>query len=339
MLNKRQTAVFCSQLKSLLASGMPLLEAMTIIRDLPQSKKHTSSLKAIITRLNNGYSLSEASGELLPAMATGALSAAEQAGDLEVSLGRLADYYAGKADLDEKLIGALIYPAFVGLLSFTSIIVLIVFVIPGLKGLFSDFEATLPPITSAILATSDAFSQYWPVMVILAGLAVLWFHRIKGKDPARVEKIILKMPLVGRLYKQELIIQGFGTLGSLLSGGTPIVAALKITADSSKSRIFKDVILSSKTEIENGGRLYAAFAGKNFFPLDAVQMLQVGENSGQLDRMLSNIADFQAKERELFLKRITTLIEPAMTLIVGIVVGVVVLAMFLPLLNMVSSLQ
>ncbi|MDD5593665.1 MAG: type II secretion system F family protein, partial [Candidatus Margulisbacteria bacterium] len=97
MLNKRQTAVFCSQLKSLLASGMPLLEAMTIIRDLPQSKKHASGLKAIITKLNNGYSLSEAAGELLPAMAAGALSAAEQAGDLEVSLGRLADYYAGKA--------------------------------------------------------------------------------------------------------------------------------------------------------------------------------------------------------------------------------------------------
>lgn len=338
-MNKRQTANFCSQLRSLLASGMPLLEALQIIEDLPQNKKCHAQLKDVISKINDGHSLSEAASGLLPAMAIGALSAAERAGDMEGALDRMRRYFTDKADLDEKLIGALIYPAFVMILSFLSIIVLIVFVIPGLKELFNDFGTGLPPITSFVLSLGDLFYRLALIFPFVCGTAGIAWFKIKQKDPAVIEKLIIKTPLIGKLFKQEMVIQGFGTLGSLLNGGAPIVEALNITERSSKSRLFKAVISRSREEIENGGKLSGVFEEKGFFPSDAVQMLKVGERSGQLAEMLVSIADFQAKERETALKRITTLLEPAMTLTVGIIVGFIVLAMFLPLVNMVSSIQ
>ncbi|OGB89676.1 hypothetical protein A2625_06060 [candidate division WOR-1 bacterium RIFCSPHIGHO2_01_FULL_53_15] len=318
---------------------MPLLEALNIIKDLPQNKKNIAQIAGLIDQIIEGQPLSEAAAGFLPPMAVGSISAAERAGNLEENLGRLAEYYNSKAELDEKLISALIYPVFVMILSFVSVLVLIVFVIPGLKGLFSDMDSSLPPITGFILGASDAVSRFWFVPVALVGLGGLILKRIKKNDPARLEKMLFKVPFAGKLYKQELVIAGFGTLGSLLKGGTPIVEALNITASAAKSMIFKTIVLHSKEEIENGNRLSSALETKNFFPPDAIQMLKIGESTGQLDEMLINIADFQAKERELFLKRVTTLIEPAMTLGVGLVVGIVVLAMFLPLVNMISSLQ
>ena len=339
MLNKRQTFTFCSQLKSLLAAGLPLLEAITILKGRPQSKKHFSGLKKIIDKLNAGLALSEALAGLLPAMAIGSISAAEQAGDLEASLGRLATYYSEKADLDEKVLGALIYPAFVSILSLLSILVLVVFVVPGMKTLLADFDAQLPPVTCFILWLSDGFSTFWPAFIVLSFVLAAGAFCLKRRYPDVIEKMIFRTPLLSKLYTQELIIQVFGTLGSLLKGGTPIIEALKITINSIKSPMMKNILLKAGEGVTNGDKLSSRLEQGWRFPGEALQMLRIGENTGQLDQMLINIADFQAKEREVFLKRSVALIEPAMTLTVGLVVGVIVLAVFLPMVNMISALQ
>lgn len=339
MLNKRETSQFCSQLRSLLVAGMPLLEALQIVKKLPQNKKREARIEDIIEKINEGYPLSEAAAVLLPAMAIGSIGAAERAGDLEKALERMSSYFTEKADLDEKLVGALIYPAFIMVLSLLSMLALIIFVIPGLKELFGDFGTALPPITCFVLSLSEIFYRSALIFPFFCGAAGMALFKAKQKDPAIIEKLIVKAPFSGKIFRQEMVIQGFSTLGSLLNGGAPIIEALNITARSSKSRIFKEIIFRSKEEIENGGKLSEVFEKNNFFPADSIQMLKIGEESGRLAEMLTNIADFQAKEREVSLKRITTLIEPAMTLTVGVLVGFVVLAMFLPLINMVSSLQ
>jgi type IV pilus assembly protein PilC len=339
MFNKRQTSAFCSQLKSLLSAGLPLLEAITVIKDMPQSKKHALGLIMILNKLNAGLSLSEASIELLPAMAIGSISAAEQAGDLEACLERLAGYYSDKADLDEKVAGSLIYPVFVTILSLFSIIVLVVFVIPGMKNLLADFETQLPPVTSFILCLSDGLASLWPVLIILLLIIAVSIIRLRRQNPALVEKMIFKAPLLSKLYTQELIIQMFGTLGSLLKGGTPIIEAVRITTKSTRSPVMKNILRQAEEGVANGGKLSGVLGKSRLFPGEAVQMLRIGENTGQLDQMLINIAGFQAKEREVFLKRSVALIEPALALTVGLLVGVIVLAMFLPMVSMISSLQ
>ena len=160
MLNKKETAQFCSQLRMLLASGMPLLEALRVIKSLRKDKKHSRQIDALIDKITEGYSLSESALNFLPALTIGSIRAAERAGNLEETLERLSKYYHDKAELEEKVIGALVYPCFVLILSLISVMVLLVFVLPGLKGLFADLGTELPLFTSAILNFSDFVSRY-----------------------------------------------------------------------------------------------------------------------------------------------------------------------------------
>lgn len=335
MLNKRETAAFCSQLKLLLTAGMPLLEALTVIKGLPQNKKRRLEVKAVVEQLNSGRSLSEAASGLLPGLACGSLAAAERSGNLEENLGRLAAHYAGKADLDEKLAGALVYPVFVLCLSLISVLVLIVFVIPGMRELLAGLETELPPLTSFVLGLSDA----WPVLICLPLILIAGAVHFKRKDPAAVEKLFFRAPFLCQLYRQELVIQTCGTLGALLKGGTPIIEAVGIAGNSLASPSMKRALAEAGEGLANGEKLSGVLARHRQFPASVVQMLEIGENTGQLDQMLTEIARFQAGEREALLKRCVSLIEPGLTLAVGLLVGVVVLALFLPLVNLVSSLQ
>jgi type II secretory pathway component PulF len=339
MFNNRQTAAFCSQLGSLLTSGLPLLSALAILRDLPQNKKHSADLNRLIDQLNQGLSMSESVKLLLPPLAVGAIGAAERAGDLEASLARLAAYHAEKADQEEKLAGALVYPACVAATSLLSVMVLVVFVLPGLKGVFADLELQLPPATGFVLGASDGLARLWPVFATAIGLAGVLTVKIKRERSVGLEKIIMRTPFLGKLYRQELAIQVCGALGSLLQGGTPILEALRVTGRSIDSPLMRALLQSAGQGVENGGRLSAALPAGNLFPPEALQLIGIGESTGQLDRMLSAVAGFQAKERELALKRNISLLEPALTLGAGLIVGFIVLAMFLPLVNMVSSLQ
>jgi len=339
MMNKRETARFCSQLKMMLASGMPLLEALKVIKDLAANKRFRQQLEGLVDQITEGCSLSESANLFLPPLAMGSLRAAERAGNLEETLDYLAKYYESKAELDEKIKGALVYPCFVLVLCLISILALFVFVIPGLKEMFDDLGAELPMITNLVLSISDLFYQVWfPLAGALLGAGILIICLLRNK-PEMVEGFALRIPIFRTLIQKELTIQGFSTLGALLNSGTPLIEALTITANSSRSKVFKETILRSKEKVENGGRLSVSFEESRFFAPESIQMLKVGEGSGQLAGMLLNIADFQARERESFLKRFTTLLEPIMTLSVGLVVGLVVMAMFLPLVNMISSLK
>ncbi|MFH1386827.1 MAG: type II secretion system F family protein [bacterium] len=336
MSNKRQTAIFCSQLQSLLSSGIPLIEALIIIKDLTKEKK---LLDNVINKVSEGNPFSEAINGFLPIMAASSLRAAERAGDLEECLGRLTEYYNNKAELDEKLIGSLIYPVLIMVLSLLSVLMLVIFVIPSLKGLLNDFGGSLPLVTVIILSVSDYFSAIWLVSAIIIGLFLFYLVKIRDKDPLRFERYLFKVPFFGRLYQEEQMIQCLSTLGSLLKGGAPIIESLAITGEGLKNKTFKNIINNVKDEVENGERLSVAFERHNYWPSSVVQMIKVGERTGGLAEMLVNIADFKAREREVFLKRFTSLLEPGMTVVVGLVVGFIVLAMFLPMMNVVSTLQ
>jgi len=336
MLNKRGTARLCSQLKMLLGSGVPLLEALGIIKGLIPPK-NGGRISAVIEKINQGHSLSEATADWLPPLATGSIRAAERSGELETTLGTLAKYFEEKAELEERLIGSLIYPVFVLMLCLFSVLALIFLVMPGLKSVFNDLGADLPPLTSAILGLSDLFSRYGIalalVIVVLGGIIFRQLER------GGWEKQLIKIPLIRKLFFQEMIIHGFGTLGALLNSGLSMMEALTVTANSSRNRIFKQVILQAQAGIENGGKLSDSLGEGQYFPAETVQMLRIGEDAGKLAAMLINIAHFQSKERESAIKRITTLFEPVMTLSVGVVVGVVVMSLFLPLISMISNIK
>lgn len=324
MLGSRQTANFCSHLKMLLASGMPLLESINIIKNLPFYDKRRRQWEDAMDKINDGSPLSSSIKTIVPALVVSSIKSAEYAGSLETTLDQLSSFYRGRAELEEKFKAALVYPSFVVGLSVLVMAAVMVFILPGFKSLFADLGGELPLFTRIVMSMSN----YWYIIFVLL---ILGFVAVRPH--------FLRLPVINKLYKQEMVIQGLGSLGALLKGGVPIIEALQTTAQSAAEDKFRAIIMTALSRVENGEKLSRAFEESRFFPPEVIQMLKVGESSGQLAEMLLSIADFQAQEREAYLKKLTALIEPAMTLSVGVIVSVVVLAMFLPLVNMVSSLQ
>ena len=330
---KREISRFCGQLKMLLASGVPLLEAFQIIQTISPRQE----FGLVVQRLSEGESLAEVLKNFLPSLVISSIKGAEQAGDLENVLARLSVYYENRAEVEDKVKSAMVYPAFVVGLCLLSFMVLIVFVLPGFKGLFADFEADLPLFTRIIMGSGEIVSRtwYWPLtFAVLAGLLLKNYCKTEKGALLIDEKLLKFAPL-----RRELMVQSFRTLGSLLHGGIPIGRALKTTVDSTTNRAYQKIVRQIKDELEKGERLSRILEKQKLFPPEAVRMIAVGENSGNLAAMLLNIADFYEKEREQLLKKFVILLEPALTLAVGVVVGIIALAMFLPMMNMLSTLQ
>jgi type IV pilus assembly protein PilC len=324
IIKKRQIARFCSQLRMLLGSGVPLLQSLSIVSNILKDKRY----ETVIQRISEGESLADAMSGHFPPMVTSSIESAERVGSLEETLGRLARYYEERAEVEDKIKSALIYPCFVLSLCFLSLVILFVFVLPGFKDLFADLGADLPLFTRIIIGSGEVVSNTWYLFVTVGLLGIFIAARFK-------EKWLLKIRFVSR----GQIIQSFKTLGSLLQGGVSITQALDSAANASRIKVFQRIVFEVKEAIENGERLSQVLSNYGIFPQEAIQMIAVGENSGKLGEMLVNIADFYEKEKELFIKRFTSMLEPALTLTVGIVVGIIAIAMFLPMVNMISKLQ
>lgn len=332
-LTKREISRFCGQLKMLLASGVPLLEAFQIITNITPRQEY----EVAIQKISEGESLAIALKDYFPPIVVSSLQGAEKVGDLEAVLARLNIYYEKRAEVEDTVKSALVYPAFVICLCMLSFIVLIVFVLPGFKDLFADFNTEIPLFTQIIMGTGEIVSKIWYLPILFAAIAGIFLkgYRKTAKGALVIDRMVFKIASLRR----DLMVQAFRTLGSLLRGGVPILSALTTTINSTTNRAFQEIILEIKENIENGERLSEILKRYQIFPKESIQMIAVGENSGKLDEMLINISNFYEKEKELFIKKFTTLLEPIMTLIVGVVVGIVALAMFLPMMNMISSIQ
>lgn len=310
----------------LLASGVPLLEALHIIKNI--SKR--IEVNSVIQQVAEGESLAVAMRESFPAMMVSSIEGSEKIGSLETVLDRLARYYEERAETEDKIKSALIYPSFVSILCVACLFVLFVFVLPGFKSLFVDLDADLPLFTQIIMELGEIFSKIWYLLFILILIIGAIFFRHKKRD-----EWLLKI----KYYSREQVIAAFRTLGSLLQGGIPIVEALQTSAGTSNNNTFRDIILKIKESIENGVRLAEALAQYKIFPNEAIQMVAVGENSGNLAAMLLSVSSFYEKEKEVAIKRFTMMLEPALTLVVGLVVGVIAVAMILPMMNVISQIQ
>lgn len=332
-LTKRQIARFCEQLRMLLGSGIPLLNALGIINNMSANKHYSN----IIQRISEGESLGFALKGYFPPLVISSLDGAEKAGNLEEVLTKLAKYYDNQADVEAKIKSALVYPCFVILLCFSSLIVMLVFVLPGFKTLFVDLGSDLPLFTRFFISLGDIFSKMWYIFFALFLVMAVLLSRFRRttKGALVVDSLFLK----AKFFSQEQIVHGFSTLGSLLEGGVPILEALKTTVAATKNKAFRNIVADVQANVINGEKLSDSFANHNVFPKEAIQMLAVGEGSGKLGEMLIGISSFYEKEREIFIKRVTTMLEPALTLFVGIIVGLIALALFLPMMNVISQIQ
>ncbi|MFA6549195.1 MAG: type II secretion system F family protein [Candidatus Margulisiibacteriota bacterium] len=322
LLSKHAISRYCGQLKLLLASGIPLVSALEIAS---QSFPAKYNLKIVLEKVAEGFSFSEAMCSVFPPQVCGVVAGAERAGNLEAALGQLAVYYEQQAGVEEKVKTALVYPVFVVVLSLCAIGILSFMVLPGFEAMFADLGGGVPTPTVVIIA----FFKILPLLLLVAVIAGMVFWR-------RMDDGFL---LRFNFYRNSQLINAFGMLGSLLQGGVPLLEAMGMVESTTANRRFKQIVSVVKMGVTQGEKMSASLASHPVFPGQVVQMVMVGENAGQLPEILLGIAEFYEKEREVMIKRFVSLLEPALTLIVGLVVGVVVLAMFLPMLNMISRLQ
>ncbi|MBN2057908.1 MAG: type II secretion system F family protein [Candidatus Saganbacteria bacterium] len=332
-LSKRDTARFCSQLRLLLSSGVPLLQALQIVRRLSGWPR----LEQVCSAVSEGRSLSAASEGFLPVVALTSLRGAEACGGMEEVLLRLSLHFEARADVEDKIKSALIYPCFVLLICLLTVCLLVFLVLPGFKTFFIDLNADLPWLTRMMLWLGEAAANNWYWPLGLFGCLVVAMPRFGPNN--RLRQACQALASRSRTYCRSQASSLFFSLATLLEGGVAISEALRTSASAAACPIFAKRINFLKDRVEAGEKLSTALAEDRLFNGSAVQMVLVGEATGQLAVMLRAAAEVYDRERELMVKRLLSLLEPGLTLFVGLIAGVVVLAMFLPLVNMISSLQ
>jgi type IV pilus assembly protein PilC len=266
------------------------------------------------------------------------VNAGEAGGILDTILMRLADYIEKIEALKRKIKGAMIYPAVVLFVAVGATLFMLMFIIPTFAKMFSDFGAELPLPTKIVLGLSNFVRSFWWVMAGGAAAAVLAFKKYYQTDKGQhvIDQLLLKMPVLGDVFRKGSVARFTRTLGTLVSSGVPILDGLEITAKTAGNVIIKDAIMSARTSIREGETISSPLRKSQVFPPMVVQMITVGEETGALDEMLNKIADFYDDEVDGAVEALTSIIEPIMIVIMGVIVGGMVVAMYLPIFRMVN---
>jgi general secretion pathway protein F len=342
-LSAEQIQQFTEQLAILLGAGQPLDRALAILLDLPESAEAKKTIAKIRDAVRGGTSLSNALEQqhgVFSRLYVSTVRAGEVGGSLHETLTRLADYLDRSRGLRTRVVNALIYPAIlVGIIS-VAILFLLGYVVPQFQQMFEGFGAQLPLLTRIVLALGGAVRGYWwliPVFII----APLWWLDRKRRDPAwrrSVDAWLLRRKLVGSLIARLETARLARTVGTLVKNGVPLLQSLTIARNVLGNRVLAEAVDIAAEEVKTGSGLAHALARREVFPRLAVQMVQVGEESGELDTMLLKTADTFDRETAQAMDRFLTALVPALTIGMSIIVGTVIMAILTPLYDLTNSI-
>jgi general secretion pathway protein F len=316
------------QLSTLLSAGVTLMEALTSISEENRGF-WKNTLVHIKEKVAGGASLSKALEEyhgIFPEFYVNMISAGEASGNLDRVLGRLADFLEAQSSMKSKVRTSMVYPVFMICVGFIVLSFLFTFVVPKITRIFKDTESALPLITVILIAVSDLFQHYWWVLVGLLLGGVFGLRKMKEKNRALIDNVILRVP--GNIMQSLYLGRFTRTLGFLLEGGLPVLRALELSAKSVGNRILEAGIMKAAERVAEGARLSASLEG---FPPVLLQLMSTGERSGKLTEILTKAADSYEEEFTRKVQRALSLLEPGMILLMGFIVGLIVLAVLLPI--------
>lgn len=331
----RDLANFTRQLSELLDSGLALYEALNIIENqiaLPQLKK---VIRAIKNRIKEGNTFSESLKvypNIFSNLYINLVKSGEAGSMLNEVLANIADFLEKQEDTRSKIIVALTYPMLMTVVGFLTIFVLMGFVIPGLTGMFIDMGEALPFPTRMLIGLSDFIRSYWILLVILLVAFIFFIKKTKSDKSTKrtIDRLKLKLPIFGALIKDTELARLSRTLSTLLRNGVPILHSLKITSDVIDNEVIKEEIAQIYSDVRAGSTLQAAIKKSPTFPPFVVNMAAIGEQGGFLDKTLLRVAENYERESDRTAKILSTLLEPAIILVMGLVVGFIVVSMLLP---------
>lgn len=340
-VGSKELVLFSRQLSTLVSAGVPIVQGLSILVDQAETPVFKKVITGIREDIEQGISIADAMKkhpvaftELYVAM----IRAGEVGGILDAILERLSSYLEASEELKGKISGAMVYPAVIMTVAGAVTLFLLIFILPTFKTIFSSFGAELPLPTKIMLGISDTLRQFWYLVVgIPIGLGIAFKQwRKTEKGLAISDAIALKLPLFGILLKKVAVAKFSRTLGTLIKSGVPILQAMDTVSKTSGNKVIEAAINKAKESIREGERMAEPLRKTNVFPPMVIQMIAIGEETGNLDTMLSKIADFYDSEVDVAVKSLTSMIEPLIMVGLGGVVGMIVLAMFMPMFEMSS---
>ncbi|MBP9217663.1 MAG: type II secretion system F family protein [Sterolibacterium sp.] len=336
-VTEKDITLFTRQLATMMKAGVPLLQAFDIVGKGNSNPAVGKLLNNIRTDVETGSSLNQAFRKYplyFDALFCNLVGAGEQAGILDALLDRLATYKEKIQAIKSKIKSALFYPISIIVVAFIIVAVIMIFVIPQFKAIFTSFGADLPAPTLLLISLSDAFVEYWYIIFGAIGGGLYSFLQAWKRSKAlqiSMDRLLLKLPVFGDLIRKATIARWTRTLSTMFAAGVPLVEALDSVAGAAGNHVYYIATVAIKGEVSTGQNLTVAMQNTNLFPNMVIQMVSIGEESGQLDAMLSKVADFYEAEVDDAVEALSSLMEPMIMVVLGTLIGGMVVAMYLPI--------
>ena len=336
-ISEKDICFFTRQLSTMIKAGVPLLQSFDIISQGNANHRFSKLLQEIRADIETGSSLHEAfkrHPDYFDALFCNLIAAGEQAGILEEILTRLALYKEKTLAVKRKIRSAMIYP--VAILGVAAIVttVIMIWVIPAFKDVFASFGAELPLPTLIVIWLSDKFVSYWYWVAAVLVISSIFFIRAWKRSPAMqisTDKLLLKLPLFGGVIRKAIIARWTRTLSTMFAAGVPLVESLDSVGGAAGNAVYLEATRKISAAVSSGSSLVSAMQTTKVFPAMVTQMVAIGEESGALDQMLSKVAEFHEEEVDAAVASLSTLMEPIIMVILGVVIGGLVIAMYLPI--------
>ncbi len=343
-VKRRDLSIFCRQFATMIDAGVSMVRCLTVLEEQSASATLKRIIRDIQGRVEGGDTLSRALGEyprVFDNLFVGLVRAGEVGGVLDETLNRLSGFLEDDVRLRRKVKSSMVYPVLVMMFALTVVTFLVTFIVPQIAKFLRDQQVPLPWLTQQVIWTSDFLIYRWWMLVSLIVLFSLAFTQyIRTRTGAwQWDWLKLKIPVIGKLNHKIALARFSRTLGTLLVSGVPILQALETVAEAIGNRVMSDAILNARNHIREGERVGDPLEKSRLFPPMVVQMIAIGEETGSLDMMLTKISEFYESEVEAAVQALTSALEPVMIIFVGLMVGTIVIAMFLPMVALVSELS
>ncbi|MFI5209340.1 MAG: type II secretion system F family protein [Gemmatimonadales bacterium] len=343
-IKTRDIVIFTRQFATMINAGLPLVQSLDILAKQTENKALQDVTRSVVFDVESGHTLADAFAKhpkAFPDLYVNMVAAGEAGGILDTILLRLATFLEKSDALVRKVKGAMVYPAVIFAVAGIAVAVLLIFVIPTFQSMFASVNLELPLPTRIVIGASDLLINYWWVLIGVAVGTVFLIRRYYATTDGRkrIDTLMLNLPVLGDLLRKSAVSRFTRTLGTLISSGVSILDGLEITAKTAGNRVIHDAVMESRASIAGGETIAAPLEKSKVFPPMVISMISVGESTGGLDEMLSKIADFYDEEVDVAVSALLSLMEPIMIVVLGVIVGGMVVAMYLPIFDMVNAVQ
>jgi type IV pilus assembly protein PilC len=341
-ISTRDIVIFTRQFATMINAGLPLVQSLDILAEQTENESLRKVIQEVLYDVESGHTLADSMRKhprVFTDLYVNMVAAGEAGGILDTILLRLATFLEKNDALIRKIKGAMIYPAVIFSVAIIAVVVLLIFVIPVFQNMFDGAGIQLPGPTRMVIWMSDSLQAYWWALAggtLILGFLLRQVYRTDGGELA-IDGLLLRFPILGDLLRKSAVARFTRTLGTLVSSGVSILEGLEITAKTSGNRVIHDAVMGSRASIAGGETIAGPLKDSGVFPPMVVQMINVGEQTGGLDEMLTKIADFYDDEVDTAVEALLSAMEPVMIVVLGVIVGGMIVAMYLPIFDMINA--